>query len=205
MSGIVESGTMEDKIRAFIILTSKSRKVETDKREMRGSVLVFDGTLERKTTPFKKMTDDLQHSNLFSRFVPSFLCFQPFLLLLHDFLGSPHLTLSHRSQLSLYFLSYSVLLFFIFPWGWYDAITGENVKTFPADEAVSIIASILHFSKEKPLLDHPLSYSISFRRLFVSPFGRIFQDNSRVYAAVVVPFPSTDALYESRCGPIDVN
>lgn len=42
MSGIVESGTMGGKIRAFIILASKSRKVETDKREMRGFVLVFD-------------------------------------------------------------------------------------------------------------------------------------------------------------------
>lgn len=96
--------------------------------------------------------------------------------------GSPH-SLS-RQQLSLYFSSHSVLLFFIFLWGWYDAITGENVKTFPADEAVSIIAGILHFSKENLLLDHPLSYSISFRRLFVSSFW-IFPDNSRVCAAAV--------------------
>lgn len=72
MSGIVESGTMEGKIRAFIILTSKSRKVETNKREGDPSWSLTDGTLGRKTTPFEKMTDDLQHSNLFSRFVPSF-------------------------------------------------------------------------------------------------------------------------------------
>lgn len=168
MSGIVESDTMEGKIRTFIILTSKSRKVETSKRETGGLWLTerWDGkqlllrrwpTICSIRTPFPVSSPR------------SLLCFQPFLLLLHDFLSSPHLALSHRSQLSLYFPSYSVLLFFIFPWGWYDAITGENVKTFPADEAVSIIAGILHFSKENPLLDHSLSYSISFRRLFVSP------------------------------------
>lgn len=49
------------------------------------------------------------------------------------------------------FRLYGTLSLFIFLRGWYDAITGENVKTFCADEAVSIIAASSILKQHAPI------------------------------------------------------